>query len=1377
MSSMNPGSPNVSPAKRALLETRLTGRRRASDVAPRGPVAEVPASFAQEAFWFVDRAGQGGVPYHSAVGLRLSGRLDVETLRRAVGEIVRRHDVLRTVFFETEGTLAQTAAAFNGFALPVDDLSTWPEAERRAEADRRIAAHVARPFDLGRGPLLRVELLRLDVTEHILMVCMHHIIMDGWSWTIFLRELGSLYGAYCEGRESPLPELALQYGDYATWQRQQPTEKRSRALHYWTNQLSGAPALLALPVDRPRRGEPRNHGAYETLSFPAGLLPRLQALAIEEQATLYMVLLTAFTVLLSRYSGSDDVVVGGPVAGRTRHDAQDLIGPFVNTLVMRTTLTGNPSFREALRRVRETTLDAYEHQDLPFHHLVAELQPKRTASYAPLFQVFFELRMADGGGLTLPGLVVQPIDIASGVAKFDLALDVLAGPTGLAGGLSYRTDQFDGATIRQMAAQFARVLPQVTADPDARLSTLGLLDADEREQMLGRFKATAYPAQCVHELFEMEAARHPTATAVVCGDETLTYGELDRRANRLAHDLRRRGVGPETRVGICLERRVELVIALLGTLKAGAAYVPLEPTYPAERLDYMLADSAVTVLLTQERLRARVSIPTGIDVVSLDTSPPATECDDVGALVSGVTNENLCYVIYTSGSTGRPKGVAIPHRGVVNYLHWARRTYRADLGRGAPVFTSLAVDLTVTSLLPLFAGTAVTLVRDEQPIEALADLLRTRPGFGLIKITPLQLSVLTSLLTPEEARVAAHTIVIGGEVLDADVTRVWDEQAPGITLVNEYGPTETVVGCTAYAVPSGKHREGPLPVGVPIQNMRNYVVDRRGELQATGMPGELYIGGAGVARGYLGRPGLTAERFVPDPFASEPGARMYRSGDSARWRSDGTLLIHGRTDRQVKVRGHRVELGELEEVLRAHPGVRACVALLREDRPGSPQLVAYVVGSATDEALRAYTRRRLPDHMVPSAFIRLDALPQTPTGKLDARALPAPAADAPASGVGGPQDFVEVQLVHIWEELLGRERVGPGQDFFELGGNSLLALHLLAQIKRKLGCHLPLATLVGGSTVRQMAAAIREQRQSTVEPPTTVVPLQPQGTLPRLFCVHPAGRGVSAYVHLVRYLGPQQPVFGVIDLAKNLARPVRRIAAEHVQAIRAVQAEGPYYLLGWSFGGVVAYEMAVQLQRQGQQVAFVAVVDTMETGIWRELPQQEPAFRVAALAHEIAEKMGRPLELRSEDLEGLTVNEQCCRAVQALHDQLAAPLDFTAAHLREDYYDVVELRERSRRRYKPRRLDGRLTLFRQQDPPAYYERIFAPLTEEEARTLGWSRLARDGVEVQRVPGTHRAMLCEPHVRVFAERVSESLVTARARVACVGGEAKLLEQVS
>ena len=1356
------GSPALSPAKQALLAARLKGQHRVSDLVRRGSTGVAPASFAQERLWFLERVGQGGVAYHAAEPLRLSGALNVDALERALGDIVQRHEALRTTFREVDGALKQVIAAYERFTLPVSDVSGVEAAEREAEARRRISEQIARPFDLSAGPLVRALLLRLGPQDHILSLCVHHIVVDGWSWRVLFRDMWTLYGAYRDGRTHTLPDLPVQYVDYAEWQRKQAhgeeqREERQRLLDYWREQLAGAPTLLALPVDHPRPDVQRNRGAVERIAIPSALMERLQAVGRAEGATLYVVALAAFQILLSRYTGGEDVVVGTTVAGRTRAEVQDLIGLFMNTLVLRTRVSGDSSIRDVLRRSREVTLSAYEHQGLPFEQLVAELRPKRTLSHAPLFQVLFELDDRDRAVDAVAGLTIAPMTVTNETAKVDLALRLRVSANGLSGGLRYNTDLFEPATIRRMATHFERVLEQVASCPDRTVSAVTLLDDADRRQVTEAFNdtAAAYPSeQCIHELFEAQAARTPQALALQFEQDALTYEELNARANQMAHYLRRRGVGPEARVGVCLERSVELLVAILGVLKAGGAYVPLDTGSPPERLAYMLEDSAVGLLLTQERLRARLPLPPHVEAIAVDEQWPRIADEPIDTPASGVTSENLCYVIYTSGSTGRPKGVAMHHRGVSNYIDWGVRAYGASAGQGAPVFTSMAVDLTVTNLLPLFAGRPVRLLPEEHAVEALANLLRTRPEFGLIKITPTHLSLLTPLLTVDEARAAARTLVVGADFLSAETTLFWQDHAPGVRLMNEYGPTETVVGCSAYTLPPGQHREGPVPVGGPIQNLRFYVLDESFEPVPIGLPGELFIGGVGVARGYLGRTPLTAERFVPDPFAA-PGARMYRTGDRACWQADGTLLILGRIDNQVKIRGYRVELGEVEAVLRRHASVRECLAVVREDRPGDRRLVAYVVGDVTTEELRAHARMNLPDYMVPGAFVALAALPETSTGKFNRASLPPPRYEAAASELDAPADAIEVQLIHIWEELLGVHPIGTTQDFFELGGNSLLVLHLFAQIRSRLNCDLPLATIVAGATVRQMASAIREVRATSI-PAGSIVPLQPHGTLPPLFCVHPAGRGVNNYLQLVRHLGSQQPVFGITDQGEDLARPVEVIASEHIRAIRSVQPEGPYHLLGWSFGAVVAYEMAVQLERLGQRVAFVGLMDTMEPVRWRELPRRPAALRIATLAKEVAETMGRRVSLRAEDLAGLDVDEQCRRAVDALHAQGTAPRDFTAATFRRDYYDAVELRDQSKRGYRPRTFPGTLTLFRPTTVPEVYERFFAGSDEDERLTLGWSRLVGGRVQVHRIPGTHVGMSCEPGVRVLAQRVRESL---------------------
>jgi len=1369
-----PGA-ELSPAKRALLEARLKGLGRAPGMARHEPRAEAPPSFAQERLWFLHRVGQGAV-YNVSAALRLSGPLDAAALERALGLVVRRHEVLRTTFREVDGLPVQVIAPFAGFTLPVEDLSTLDQAEREAEVRVRAGAERARAFDLLAGPLFRAGVLRLGADEHVLLLSLHHLVTDGWSMDVLHRELWTAYAACRDGREPALPELPAQYADFAVWQREQAGgEAEARRLAYWTGRLAGAPALLELPADHPRPPAPSFRGGTVPVNVPLLVAERLRALARGERATPFMAVLAAFQVLLGRYAATDDVVVGTLVAGRTRPEVQELIGLFMNTLVLRTGLSGDPTFREVVGRVRETVLGAYEHQDLPFERLVEALQPERSLSHATLFQVLFQMdepdRPGEAGTPDDAGerLRAQGVETPRETAKFDLSLLLAAHPQGIGGVLVYSADLFERGTTRRMVEHLERVLEQVAGDPDRRLSRLELMDRAERQRVLEWNRTTArYPAgRCIHQLFEEQAARTPEAVAVVFGEEPLTYRGLDARANRIARHLLRLGVGPEVRVGICLERGPELIPAILGVLKAGGAYVPLDRAYPPERLAYMLADSGAAVLLTQARLRGALRTGDGVRVVEVDAAWDEIARESADPPRTEVSSENLAYVIYTSGSTGRPKGVAMHHRGVCNYIHWGVRFYGAGEGNGAPVFSSMAVDLTLTNLLPLFAGRPVRLLAEASPVEALAGVLRGRPGFGLIKITPIHLGLLNGLLAADEAAGAAHTLVIGADFLSAEPTVFWQEHAPGVRLMNEYGPTETVVGCSAYVLPNGKHRAGPVPVGHPIQNLAFYVLDARLEPVPVGLPGELYIGGAGVARGYLGRPGLSAEKFVPDPFAGG-GARLYRTGDRARWQADGNLLILGRTDHQVKIRGYRVELGEVEAVLRRHQGVRECLAVLREDWPGNRRLVAYVVGEVDAAGLRAHALQSLPEYMVPSACVVLDALPQTSTGKLDRRALPAPEHGGGEAELELPANWTEMQLVQIWESLLGVRPIGVLQDFFALGGNSLLALRLFAQIRRGLQCDLPLATLFAGATVRQMANAVILQQRAAPRAPTPVVELQPGGTLPPLFCVHPAGRSVHAYVHLVRHLGDEQPVYGIEDLGE-LSRPVAQIAAEHVVALRAVRPEGPYYLLGWSFGAMVAYEMAAELERQGQQVAFLGVFDSAAPGvgdeIWELLDDAELA---AGLAGDVAQQMGRPLELQGWELRGLPLDEQLRRAVQALHAQRAAPPDYDHAALRESY-DGVQARTASRRGYVPGRYSGWVSLFRSSEQganvdPEPDERLRAGWTDEERRTLCWCRVAQERVEVHQVPGAHVSMGMEPHVGELAARVRESLAAARARVA-------------
>jgi amino acid adenylation domain-containing protein len=1071
--------PTVAEMARAVEDERRRGLPVLPPVVPAERAGAPPLSFAQERLWFLDRLRPGEISYNLPFALRLRGALDADALERSLGEIVRRHDALRTTFREVDGSPVQVIAPFDGFRLAVMDLAHLPEETREAEVQRELVAEgVTRLFDLSAGPLFRAALLRLGAEEHVLLLSQHHIVSDGWSMGVLYRELSALYEAYREGRESPLPQLPVQYADYAVWQREQVEgEVLDRQLAYWRERLAGAPELLELPTDRPRPAVQTYRGATVPVSFSPELLERLQALGRSEGATLYMTLLGAFQVLLSKYSGSDDIVVGSPIAGRTRKEVEELIGFFVNTLVLRTDLSGDPSFREVLRRAREVTLGAYEHQEVPFERLVAELQPERSLSHTPLFQVIFTLQTAGGEAGALPGLEVSEVGAERVSAKFDLSLVLTPTPQGLRGGLTYPTDLFERGTVDRMLGHLERVLEQVAADADVRLSRLDLLGEAERALVLEEWNpaAAAYPAdRCIHELFEAQAARTPGAVAAVYAGEALSYAELNARANQLAHHLRRRGVGPEVRVGICLERSLEMVVGILAVLKAGGAYVPLDPAYPAERLAFILADSATPVLLTRETLRGALPAREDVEVVSLDGAAEEIAAESAENPESGAGPDSLAYVIYTSGSTGAPKGALIEHRNVARLFSATEAWFGFGADDVWTLFHSYAFDFSVWELWGalLYGGRVVVVPFDvSRDPEAFHALVR-REGVTVLNQTPSAFRQFIRVDAERGGELALRNVIFGGEALEPASLREWVERRGAETprLVNMYGITETTVHVTYR--PLGREDVfggSGSPIGRAIPDLRLYVLDPARLPVPIGVPGELYVGGAGVARGYLNRPELTAERFVEDPFA--PG-RLYRTGDRVRWMADGTLEYLGRLDEQVKIRGFRIELGEIEVRLAEHPEVREAVVLAREDVPGDRRLVAYVVGEVEADALRAHVRQGLPEYMVPSAFVVLDRLPLTANGKVDRKALPAPDLATAEDRYVAPRTPAEEVLAGIWAEVLRLERVGVEESFFDLGGHSLLATRVLSRVRELFGVDLPLRALFEGPTVAEMAGRV-----------------------------------------------------------------------------------------------------------------------------------------------------------------------------------------------------------------------------------------------------------------------------------------------------------------
>ncbi len=1096
-------TPTVGELAARVDALRCEGAPLLPPVVPADRTAPLPLSFAQERLWFLDRLQPGMALYNSSAALRLIGALDAALLERALGEVVRRHEVLRTTFAEHGGAPVQTIAPFAGFVLPVEDLGGLEAAEAEAAVRARVADAVSRPFDLPAGPLFAPALLRLADDEHVLLLRMHHVITDGWSMGVLVRELTALYAAFRDGGDPSLPALPVQYADYAVWQRAQlEGAALDGQLAYWRDQLAGAPELLELPTDRPRPAVQAFRGARVPVVLPGELLERLQALGRGEGATLYMVVLAAFQALLSRMAGTEDVVVGSPIAGRGRRETEGLIGFFVNTLVLRGDLSGDPGFRALLGRVRDVTLGAYEHQDVPFERLVAELQPERSLAHAPLFQVMFTLQTADAPAGGVDGLRIRPVGTAPETARFDLALDLAADPSGIRGALEYRTDLFDPATAERMVQRLAAVLEQVAADPERRLSALELMDDGERRALHAwSGTETPYPPRALHALFAEQAARTPDAPALVFDGRTVAYAELDAAANRLAQHLIRCGAAPETVVGVVAERTPETAIALLAVLKAGAAYLPLDPSYPADRLRYMLADSGARLIVSHGALPAGLDAGRLADADLPRVVDPMLDAERIAACPAVAPSvpadaESLAYVIYTSGSTGRPKGVAVPHRGVPNLASWkaTRLGQRAD--DRALQFASLSFDAAVEELFGawLIGGTLVMAPREAlMPGEPLRETLR-RERITFATLPPSVLAMLDPADFPD-----LRVVVSAGEALPASVAARW---ADAVELHNAYGPTETTVSAASGRVMPGRvtadggavngdAADGIAPdIGRPLENVRAAVLDGAGRLVPPGVPGELYIGGAGVARGYLGRPALTAERFVPDAYGERPGARWYRTGDRVRWTREGTLQYLGRMDAQVKVRGFRIEPGEVERVLLAHPGVREARVLVRQDAPGEKRLVAYVAGEVDGDALRAHLRGSLPEYMVPGAFVVLDALPRTPNGKLDVRALPVPDFMASANTYVEPRTPLEETVAGIWGEVLRVDRVGAADRFFDLGGHSLLAARVVSRIRQVLGVEMPLRTLFQGLTVAEVADAVDALRRTDgpVAPPVVPVP-------------------------------------------------------------------------------------------------------------------------------------------------------------------------------------------------------------------------------------------------------------------------------------------------
>jgi amino acid adenylation domain-containing protein len=1016
-------------------------------------------SFAQQRLWYLDQLEPTTDVYNVPSAFRSSGgALDLEVVKRCIDEIVRRHAALRTTFGMRGDSPVQVIAPSLEIEMPVVDLSDRSPSEREQELDGFLRKESQKPFNLARGPLLRSAVVRMDERDHVLFFVVHHTVFDGWSANVFQRELIALYEAFAAGTPSPLPDLPLQYADHAVWQREWlQGGELEKQLSYWKEQLGGELPVLELPADHPRPATQSFRGAREYLQIPKPLVEALTGLGRAQKATLFMVLVAAYDALLYRYTGQEDVCVGTPIASRTRKEVEGLIGLFANTLVLRTRLQGEPSFRGLMERVREVCLGAYAHQDIPFEVLVAELRLARDLSRTPLYQTMLAFTgVPVHEDLRMAGISLRAQRIDASVAQTDLVLWVSETRDGLSVACDYCADLFEKSTITRFLKSFEVLLAGIARNPDRSIAEIPLLtQAETRQLEAWNATGTDYPRdECVHQLFERQVEKTPDSRAVVhCEGMELTYRELNERANRLAHCLRRLSVGPDALVGIHVERSAEMLVGVLGILKAGGAYVPLDPDYPRERLAYMMQDAGMKVLVTEDKLKSELP-ESSAKVVCLDRD--WEEISKQSGSNPNVVNKpgDLAYVTYTSGSTGKPKGVMVPHGAMVNFLLSMANEPGLSEDDVLLAVTTLSFDIHVLELyLPLIRGARVVVAGREvtgdgsRLLEALE-----RSGATVMQATPGTWRILIAAGWQGSERLK---VLCGGEALPRDLLRGLLERV-GVVW-NMYGPTETTVWSACHPL---KDADAPILIGRPIANTTAYVLDRHMQVVPVGVPGELHIGGDGVTRGYWNRPELTAERFIPDPFAKDPGARLYRTGDVARYREDGSLEYLNRIDNQVKVRGFRIELGEIESVLAEFESVKQAVVVVKEVRPGDARLVAYVVPRAgempTPTDLRRHLRTRLPEYMVPQHFVDMDELPLTPAGKIDRKGLVTAfklGGVAAAENVG-PRTDTEKRIAAIWQEALGLEGVSVHDNFFEIGGHSLLAMQVISRIKSETGVQL-----------------------------------------------------------------------------------------------------------------------------------------------------------------------------------------------------------------------------------------------------------------------------------------------------------------------------------
>lgn len=1303
----------------------------------------MPLSFSQQRMWFLYQLVPDGTAYNMPVALRLVGSLNRDGIRWAFQELVRRHESLRTTFTTTDQGPVQIIHPQSVPLWTDIDLRSLPEHERERKAVRLVEEDARRPFDLSKGPLLRVLLIQLADNAHIAYVNMHHIIGDQWSYGVIGRELATLYNQYLRGATPSGVPGTIQYADFAAWQREHLTDAAlEKGLNYWRRTLAGL-VTLSLPTDYVRPQVQRYIGSYRAVRLPEPLLADFTRVCADERATLFMGLLAAFTILLSRYSGQHDIAVGVPIANRTRVATETIVGTFVNTLVMRTDLSGAPSFVELLTRVRNTAIEAYEHQDVPFERLVGELAPPRDLSHSPLIQVLFNVVNAPLHDIHFDGLAWTPVEFDGGTSQFDLTLTVDPVVSKTAS-LAFRTDLFSAATSERLLNGYRTLLENIAAQPHKRISEYQILSADEQHRMLVEWNRTeaVYPNdRSLPALIAEQAERTPDAIAVSAGSNHLRYGELNRRATQLARYLSAHGVGRGDIVGISMERTPLEVVGLLAIMKTGAAYLPLDPAYPPERLQYMVHETRCRTIVTASQLAEKWRAG-DTQLIRVDQIWKQI-LNESSAPIPGPAPLDLAYIIYTSGSTGKPKGVAIRHRSLVNFL-WSMRSTPGCTSRDRWLaITTLAFDIAgLERYLPLVVGGRVELV--DHTVAADGRLLRRR--IQEFRPTMLQATPATWRMLLEAGWEGSQDLVAlcGGEALSTELA---DRLLPRVrTLWNLYGPTETTIWSTLSQVTP---EQSEITIGRPIANTRVYVLDAAGLPVPIGVPGELHIGGDGVAAGYHNRPDLTAERFIPDPFDAAHAERLYKTGDLVRYRPDGELVHLGRLDHQVKIRGFRIELGEIEAVLAEQAGVRQAVVVPKSKASGDKHLVAYVrplEGSRPDaETLKAGLRRKLPDYMVPPSVVFVREFPLTPNGKVDVKALPAPLEEVPTGrgSVAQPRSIIEIQLAACWQQVLGLSDVDVHQSFFDLGGDSLKAVHLFALVEQTFNKPLPLTTIFQAPTIAQLAEIIAAKDWAPAW--RSLVAIQPGGGSPPCFAVPGVGGSVLGFATLARRLGPDRPFYGLQPVGfeghEPPLRSVKAMAAHYIEEIVRMRPRGPYVLIGICTGGVVAYEMAQQLSARQERVILIILES------WHPLSYSGHLLRLKRLARPVLYVWDRLTQFveRSRHLTLTARLQLAIRKIRERIERLGGDTDglmgggpFINRRLVEATLEAIAF-------YKPEEYRGRLLNVTASKRP-----IAEPALD--TRRL-WEFLARGGATPAAVLAHNSGqLLVSPHVETLADLI-------------------------